>query len=163
MIIFEDDIKYDGWVKPVLVFPILLLVVLGVLFYIDAHSSDIFPKEPASKSELAAIVLFASAVFVPAVYWVVMPRKICVTQEGIRLAFSGFTWNVPYKTIETIKPERGWIVFWAHTFITSYGSQIEIVRKNRLKIRICPRRRDEFVQYANRALEDWKRMRLSGG
>jgi len=162
MIIFEDKIKYDSWIKPVLVFPMILLVVLGILFYVDAHSSDIFPKEPAAKSSLAYIVLFASAVFVPAVYWLVLPRKIYVTQEGIRLAFSGFSWNVPYKTIETIKPERGIIVWWAHSFITSYGSQIEIVRKDRLKIRVCPSRRDEFLQYANRALSDWVHLHRSG-
>lgn len=163
MIVFEDNIKYDGWIKPVLVFPILLLIILGVLFYIDARSSDIFPQEPASKSDLAAVVLFASVVFVLAVYWLVMPRKIYVMLEGIKIEFGAFSWNVPYKTIETIKPERGWIVFWAHSFITSYGSQLEIVRKNRMRIRICPSRRDEFVQYANRALEDWRRTRLSCG
>jgi hypothetical protein len=161
MIIFEDNIKYDTWIKPVLVFPIILLVVLGIIFYVDAHYSDIFPKEPTAKSELASIALFASTVFILAAYWLFLPRKIYVTQEGIKLKFNSFSWNIPYKTIESFKPAQGIIVFWAHTFITSYGSQIEIVRKNRLKIRVSPSRRDEFLQYANRALEDWTRMRRS--
>jgi len=162
MIIFEDEIKYDTWVKPVLVLPIILLVVLGIIFYVDAHYSDIFPNEPAAESGLASIVLFASTVFVLAVYWLVLPRKIYVTQEGIKLEFRSFSWNIPYKTIESVKPAQGMIVFWAHTFITSYGSQIEIVRKNRLKIRVSPSRRDEFLQYANMALADWRRMHRLG-
>lgn len=163
MIIFEDNIKYDGWVKPLLIFPILLVIGMGVMFYIDAHFSDILPKEPAADAAVGAIVLFVSAVFIPAVYWIVLPRKIYVMREGIKISFSGFSWNVHYSTIETISPVSGWIVFWTHSFITSYGSQIEIVRKYRMRIRVCPSRRDEFVQYANRALEDWRRISRSGG
>jgi len=155
LIIFEDGIKYDAWMKPFLVFPLVLLIVLGTLFYIDAHDSDIFPKEPATESKLASAVLFASTVFVLAVYWLVLPRKIFVTQEGIKLKFGSFSWNIPYKSIESFKPAKGMIVWWAHSFITSYGSQIEIIRKNRLKIRVSPSRRDEFLQHANKALADW--------
>jgi hypothetical protein len=155
LIIFEDSIKYDEWVKLFLVFPLVLLIVLGTLFYIDAHYSDIFPKEPATESKTASAVLFASTVFVLAIYWLFLPRKIFVTQEKIKLKFGSFSWIIPYKTIESIKPAKGLIVWWAHSFITSYASQIEIVRKNRLKIRISPGRRDEFLQHANRALADW--------
>jgi hypothetical protein len=162
LIIFEDNIKYDAWVKPLLVFPLVLLIVLGVLFYIDAYNSDIFPKEPGKDSKTASAVLFGSIVFVLAIYGLVLPRKIFVTQEGIRLKFSGFSWNIPYKAIKSVKPAWGIIVWWAHSFITSYGSQIDIVRKNRLKIRVCPSRRDEFLQSANKALEDWTHIHRFG-
>ena len=162
MIIFEDSIKYDAWVKPLLVFPFVLLIVLGILFYVDAHDSDIFPKEPATESRMASTVLFASAVFVLAIYWLVLPRKILITQEGIKIKFSCFSWNIPYRTIKSVKPAEGLIVWWAHSFITSYRSQIEIVRKYRLKIRVCPSRRDEFLQSANKALEDWMHLRRFG-
>jgi hypothetical protein len=122
IVIFEDNIKYDAWMRPVLVFPIVLLVVLGILFFIDARYSDLFPREPAAKSELASFVLFASVVFVLIVYWIVLPRKIYVTQEGIKLKLGVFCWNIRFKTIESIKPATGILVLWAHTFITSYGS-----------------------------------------
>jgi len=162
LIIFEDDIKYDVWVKRLLVLPLVLLIVLGILFYIDAHSSDIFPKEPPKESKTASAVLFASTVFVLAIYGLVLPRKIVVTQERIKLKFSGFSWNIPYQTVKSFKPAKGMIVWWAHSFITSYGSQIEIVRKNRFKIRVSPSRRDEFLQHANKALEDWMHIRRFG-
>ncbi len=162
LIIFEDSIKYDEWIKPLLVFPLVLLIVMGVLFYIDARYSDIFPKERGTESQTASTVLFASVVFVLAIYWLVLPRKIFVTQDGIRIKFSTFSWNIPYQTIKSVKPAKGLIVWWAHSFITCYGSQIEIVRKYRLKIRVCPSRRDEFLQHTNKALEDWTHLHRIG-
>jgi len=155
-IIFEDSIKYDPWIKAVLVFSFVLLIVLGILFYVDAHDSDIFPKEPATESKTGSVVLFISAVLLLAVYWLILPRKIAVSQDGIILKFSGFNWTIPFKTIKSIKPASGIIVWWAHSWITSYGSQIEIARKNRLKIRVSPSRRDQFLEYAYKAFADWK-------
>jgi hypothetical protein len=153
--IFENSIKYDPWVKAVLALSLVLLVVLGILFYVDAHDSDIFPKEPASKSRTGSVVLFASAVFVLAVYWLILPRRIAVSQEGIVLQFNGFSWKIPFRTITSIRAARGIIVWWAHSWITAYGSQIEIIRRHGLKIRVCPSRRDQFLEYANKALADW--------
>jgi hypothetical protein len=117
LIIFEDSIKYDKWVKPFLVFPLVLLIVLAILFCMDAYYSDIFPKEPGAKSKTASAVLFASTVFVLAIYWLVLPRKIFVTQDGIKIKFSGFSWNIPYQAIKSVKPGEGIIVWWAHSFI----------------------------------------------
>ena len=155
-VIFEDSIKYDPWIIVVLVLSLVLLVVLGILFYVDAHGSDIFPGEPAAKSQTGSVVLFASAAFVLALYGLILPRRIAVSREGIVLRFNGFSWKIPFRTITSIKTAKGIIVWWAHSWITSYGSQIEIFRKHRLKIRICPARRDQFLEYANRALTDWK-------
>ena len=155
-IIFEDDIKYDPWVKFLLGLSFVLLVVLGILFYVDAHDADIFPKEPAAESGTGSVVLFVSAVLLLAVYWLILPRKIAVSQEGIVLKFRSFKWNLPFRTIKSIKAARGIIVWWGHSWITSYGSQIEIARKYRLKIRVSPSRRDQFLEYANKALADWQ-------
>ena len=154
-IIFEDNIKYDAWVKPVLVVPLVLLIVLGALFYIDGHHSNIFPKEPPRESRIAFIVLCFSTVLTIAAYWLFLPQKIIVSQEGIGVKFGGFSWNIPFKTIASVKVAKGLIVWRTYSAITSYKSQIVIVRKNRLKIRISPSRRDQFLEFANRALADW--------
>jgi hypothetical protein len=160
-IIFEDSIKYDPGIKVVLVLSLVLLVVLGILFYVDATDSDIFPGEPAAESRTGSVVLFASAVFVLALYWLILPRSIAVSQEGIVLRFNGFSWKIHFRTIESIKAARGIIVWWAHSWITSYGTQIEIIRRHRLKIRVSPARRDQFLEYANKALADWKNTHLA--
>jgi hypothetical protein len=156
LVIFEDSIKYDLGIKIVLVFSLVLLVVLGILFYVDAHESDIFPGEPAAESRTGSLVLFASVVLLVAVYWLILPRAIAVTQEGLILRFRAFNWNIPFATIRSIESASGIIVWWAHSWITSYRSQIEIIRKYRLKIRFSPTRRDQFLEYAHKAFADWK-------
>jgi hypothetical protein len=161
LIIFEDSIRYDPGIKVVLVLSLVLLVVLGILFYVDAHDSDIFPGEPAAESRTGSAVLFASAVFALAVYWLILPRTIAVSQEGIVLKFSGFSWKIPFKTIVSIRAARGIIAWWAHSWITSYGTQIEIIRRHRLKIRVSPARRDQFLEYANKAFTDWRNTHLA--
>jgi len=163
LIIFEDNIKYDAWVKLVLVFSLVLLIVLGILFYIDGHHSNIFPKEPPRESRIAFVVLCFSTVFTAAVYWLFLPRKITVSQDGIKTKFGGFSWNIPFQAIESIKAAKGLVARRGFSCITSYKSQIVIVRKNRLNIRISPSRRDQFLESADRALADWRQMHQSGG
>ena len=155
-VIFEDSIRYDPWIKVVLELSVVLLVVLGIIFYIDAYKIDIFPKERAAGSRVGSLVLFASAVFVLAVYWLILPRTIAVSQEGIIIRFNPLRWKIPFRTIESIKPAQGIIVFWAHSWITAYATQIEIRRRYRLKIRVSPARRDQFLEFANRTLADWR-------
>ena len=156
LVIFEDNIKYDFWIKVVLVLSLVLLIVLGILFYVDARDSDIFPGELAAESRTGSFVLFAAAVFLMAVYWLILPRTIAVSQESLILRFRAFSWNIPFATIRSINPASGIIVWWAHSWITSYRSQIEIIRKYRLKIRVSPSRRDQFLEYAHKAFADWK-------
>jgi len=156
LVIFEDNIKYDPGIKVLLAFSLVLLVVMGILFYADANGSDIFPGEPAAESRIGAFALFAATVFLLAVFWLILPRTIAVSQEGLILRFRAFSWNIPFATIKSIKPASGIIVFWAHSWITSYRSQIEITRKYRLKIRISPIQRDLFLEHASRAFVDWK-------
>jgi len=156
LVIFEDSIKYDIWIKVVLVLSVVLLIVLGILFYVDARDSDIFPGEPVAESRTSSFTLFAAAVFLMAVYWLVLPRTIAVSQEGLILKFRAFRWNIPFATIRSIEPASGMIVWWAHSWITSCRSQIEIIRKYRLKIRVSPSRRDQFLEYAHKAFADWK-------
>src|SRR4030042_7187715 len=131
LVIFEDSIKYDLGIKIVLCFSPRLLITLGILFYVDAQDSDIFPGEPAAESRTGSFVLFAAAVFLLAVYWLILPRTIAVSHDGLILRFRAFSWNIPFATIKSIKPASGIIVWWAHSWITSYRSQIEIIRKYR--------------------------------
>ncbi|NTV79964.1 MAG: hypothetical protein HGA24_00875 [Candidatus Aminicenantes bacterium] len=160
-VIFEDGIKYDFWIKVVLVLSLGLLIGLGILFDVDARDSDIFPGEPAAESRTGSIVLLAAAVFLIAVYWLILPRTIAVSQECLILRFRAFNWKIPFASIRSINPASGVFVWWAHSWITSYRSQIEIIRKNRLKIRVSPSRRDQFLEYAHKAFADWKNAHLA--
>ena len=157
LVLFEDNIKYDAWIKAALVFPIILLIALGILFYIDAHYSDVIPSESKPESNFGAIILFASVPFVLVVYWMFLPRKIYVLQDRIKIKLGQFYLNVGFDNIESVKPARGIIIFSSFSSITSFSSQVEIIRKRGLNWRISPSRRDQFVEYVNRAMSDWKR------
>ena len=159
LVLFEDSIKYDPWVKIALVFPIILLITLGILFYIDAHYSDIIPSEPEAESSFGAIILFASVPFVLVVYWLLLPRKIYILQDRIKIKLGQFYLNVRFDNIRSVKPAKGIIIFSSFSSITSYSTQIEIIRKRGLNWRISPSRRDQFLEYVNRAMSDWKRTR----
>ena len=158
LVLFEDQIKYDPWVKIALVFPIIFLLALGILFYIDAHYRDVIPSEPESDSNTAAIIIFASVLFVLVVYWLSLPRKIYVLQDRIKLKIGEFFWNVPFETIESVKSAKGIIVWKGFSSITSCSTQIEIVRSKGQNIRISPARREQFLEYVERAMSDWKRV-----
>jgi hypothetical protein len=157
LVLYEDRIKYDFWVKAALIFPIVLLIAMGLFFYVDAHYKDLLPKESAKDSNMGALILFATAPFVLFVYWMVLPKKIFVLQDRIRLQFGQFFWNVSFKTVESVRASRGLGVWCLYSSITSYSTQIEIVRRNRGNIRVSPASRDRFLDYVNRALSDWKR------
>jgi len=159
LVLFEDSIKYDPWVKVALVFPIILLIALGILFYIDAHYSDIIPSESEAESNMGAIILFASVPFVLVVYWLLLPRKAYVLQDRIKIKLGQFLFNISFDNIESVKPAKGIIIFSSFSSITSYSTQIEIVRKRGLNMRISPSRRDQFLEYVNRAISEWKRTR----
>ena len=159
LVLFEDSIKYDVWIKAALVFPIILLIALGILFYIDTHYSDVIPSESETESNFGAIILFASVPFVLVVYWLLLPKKIYVLQDRIKIKFGQFYLNVSFDNIESVKPARGIIVFSSFSSITSFSTQIEIIRKRGLNWRVSPSRRDQFLEYVNRAISDWKRTR----
>jgi hypothetical protein len=156
-ILYEDSPKYDRWVKLLLVFPVVLLLVMGFLFYVDASYRDLFPKEPQKESLIAAYVLFGNVIFVLFIYWLVLPHKIYILQDRIRLKWGQFFLNIPFEKIESIKAAKGIIAWFTISFITSYSRQVNIAKKCGLKIRISPSNREQFLEYSNRAIADWKR------
>lgn len=159
LVLFEDQIKYDPWVKIVIIFPVILLIALGVLFYIDANYKDVIPSESETDSNTAVIIILASVFFVLVIYWLSLPRKIYVLQDRIKLKFGQFFWSIPFETIKSVKPAKGIVVWRGFSSITSYSTQIEIVRSKRQNVRISPTRRDQFLVYVKRAMSDWKQTR----
>jgi hypothetical protein len=155
-VIYEDRIKYDRWIKAVLVLPVVLFIILGVLFYIDAKYSDIFPRETARKAIIASIDLFVAAPLVLVVYRLSLPRTIYIFKDRIRIKFGAFFFNIPFETVESVKAAKGIISRRAISSTTSFSTQIEIVRKRQRNIRVSPSQREQFLGHANRALSDWR-------
>jgi hypothetical protein len=156
-VLYEDTVKYEFWAKVLLVFPVILLVAMGIFFYDYAHNRDV-PTEVEIAFHTVSLVLFLTAPFILLVYWFVLPTKIYILQDRIRIKYGRFFWNIRFNTIETVKTARGIPPLFSNSSVTSYRNQIEIVRRGRMNIRLSPSRRDQFVEHANRALSDWRRI-----
>lgn len=156
-VLYEGTVKYEFWAKVLLAFPVILLIAMGAFFYDYAHYRDV-PSEVETAFHAVAIVLFLTAPFILLVYWLVLPTRIYILQDKIRIKYGRFFWNIRFDTIETIKTARGIPPLMSNSSVTSYRNQIEIVRKHRMNIRLSPSQRDRFVEHANRALSDWRRI-----
>ena len=157
MVIYEGSIKYELWAKIVLAFPPVLVIAMGILFYRFAQTPDSVPGETELGLRIASWVLFATAPFILFIYWLVLPTKIVIHSDRIRVQYGRFFWNVRFDTIESVKAARGIPPVWSNSSVTSYRNQIEIIRKGKMNIRLSPDNRDRFLDHANRALSDWKR------
>jgi len=156
LVLYEGGIKYDRWVKVVLVFPVVLFIILAVLFYIDARYSNIFPGETARKAMIAFIDLLVAIPLVLVIYRLSLPRKIFIFPDRIKIKFGVFFFNIPFETIESVKPAKGIFTGRAISAMTSLNTQIEIVRKARSNIRVSPNQLDQFLGQANSALSNWR-------
>ncbi len=156
-IIFEDNVKYDLWFKIILVGSIVVLIAVGIMFFIDAYSRDILPEEPMEDSKIGAIIMFVATAFLLLVYGAVLPRKLFIYRDKIRIKYGLFFYNIPFSKIDFYAKTRGLPLGNYLISATSLKNQIEIVRKRGLKIRISPSRMDFFLEAFNRAVEDWEK------
>jgi hypothetical protein len=156
-ILYEASFKYEHWAKILLAFPIILLIAMGIYFYNSARLQQGLSAVTAQGFQVASVVLFATAPFVLFVYWLVLPRKIYILQDRIRIKYGQFYWNVRFDTIESMKAARGIPLIWSNSSVTSYRNQIEIVRIKKMNIRLSPDNRDQFLDYANQTFAEWKR------
>jgi len=156
-VLFEDDVKYDLWLKIVLVGSIVVLIALGIMFSIDAYYRDILPEEPIEDSKIGAIILFAATAFVLLVYGIVLPRKLFIYRDKTRIKYGLFFYNIPFSKIESYAKTKGLPLGNYISSSTSLKNQIEIVRKRGWKIRISPNRLDLFLEALNQAVEDWEK------
>jgi hypothetical protein len=161
IMLYETPIKYERWAKILLGFPIVLVIAMGIYFYSMARSQHGISDMTAHGFHVASIVLFATAPFILLIYWLVIPTKIFIHQDRIRIKYGQFYWNVRFETIESVTAASGIPPAWSNSSVTSYRNQIEIVRIRKRNIRLSPDNRDQFLDQANRALAAWKRTQSS--
>ncbi len=149
-------IKYGPWIKTLFIFPVGFAVVLGALFYVVAHYTNLISIEAAQELDKAAIIMFSLALFILFVYWLFLPQKIFVLQDRIMIRFGRFHWNIPFEKIERVEVAKKIKSRKSHNLITCLKVKIEIVVKKGKNIRISPVERDQFLGYVERSMSNWK-------
>ena len=139
-ILYEDKPHYDVGMKAIMALP-LLFVIIG-MFFVESNE---------------AIVMFATAALIAAIYWAVFPRRYRILSSKVRIVLGGpFGFNIPFDTIETAIQPKGMAI--GINFATSFSSKnaVVIVRKSKLNVNITPGNRELFLENMDRALESWR-------
>lgn len=157
MILYETPVKYERWVKFVIALPAILLVVAGLVLSRIVHIPGVNPSGSGRELHIVSTVFFATAPFILFIYWLVLPTRISIHQDKMRVKFGRFFWTIRFETIESVRAASGFPPAFSHSSVTSYRNQVEIVRKSRMPVRLSPENRDEFLGHIHRALSEWKR------
>lgn len=137
LLIYEDKPKYDTATK-------LTIIIIPTFCLFIAFQ---YP-EPQ---------LFAIAVVVLAVFWIIFPRRYQIFEDKLRVVLGKpFSFNIPFEAIKSAgAPQKiGFGMNWA-TSMTKRG--VEITRKKRMNVFITPSDGDSFIENLNGALADWRK------
>jgi hypothetical protein len=86
----------------------------------------------------------------------VLLRKIYIQTDKLTLKIGPFLWHIPFHSIGDVKPFVGLLrQFNVIGFVTSCRSQVEIVRKSKMNIRISVENSVEFLDVLKRTLSEW--------
>jgi hypothetical protein len=146
-VIYEDTPRYDVYLKAIMVLPVFFIVA-GIYYLITAQVE-------------AAAGMFATTLFMAAVYWAIFPRKYLILDSRIRIVLGGpFSFTIPFDNLETARAPEG--VSLGINFATTFLSKraVEIIRKKGVKVNITPNNREPFLENLNKALNDWRRYNI---
>lgn len=141
-LVYEEKPKFDVWMIGVLGLPVLLLIVPALFMNVS---------DPETSISLLGI-----AAFIVIVYWIIIPRKYCIMNDGVKIILGGpFTFNTPFNKIETARKIRGMAM--GINFATSFRNGVEIVRKRRMNINITPSNIELFLEKLDLSLTEWRK------
>lgn len=155
-VLFEDDVKYDLWLKIIIAGAVVVLVLLAGMFYVDAYLKDILPDEPAQDSKAGMLFMVATLVFVLMVYSAFLPKKFIILRDRLRIRSKLFSYSIPFSNVESFFRAKGLPLGYYLSSATSLKNQVEFVRKKGRRVRISPVRMDLFMEALERAFEEWK-------
>ena len=107
------------------------------------------------------LALLAEAFIIGLIFWVVFPRKYQVYEDHVRIMLGGpFSVKVGFDKIKKIEVTSR--LTFSVNFVTKFTKNcVEIAKKRGLSIAITPRDNDLFVEKANEALSQWKKISLT--
>ena len=141
-LIYEDNPRYDLWLKLILGGVLLLTLVLGFV---------LLPQDIE-----AALVMFGVTLFDALLFKAVLPQRLQIFEDTLRIVLGGpLATNIPLSDIKYARYGSGrkTFIYWGIRFATSYKGVVEIVRKKGLNLVISPTHYETFVELLNQALE----------
>lgn len=144
-IIYEDKPHYDIWIKAIIAFPLIIIIIPGLYSFINDDTD-------------AAIGMLITAAFIIIAFWVILPRRYLVLDSKIKIALGGpFSFTIPFDTIKSARIPKGATI--GINFVTSFSAKnaVEIDRRKRLNVNITPGDRELFLRAVDKALTGWRK------
>lgn len=157
MMLHEMSFKYERWLKFVLVFPVILMAGAGLILSGLVPILGILPEGLDGEMRLSGFFMIGGAAFTLFIYWLMLPVKVLIHTDKLRIQYGRFFWTIPFETIESVRAAKGLPGPGVQGSVTSFKTQVEISRRKGRAVRISPEHRDEFLDRTNQALEDWRR------
>lgn len=149
-VVYEDCPRYDvSYLIGPIVF-VAFLLGLALYFYVN--------------DPVFGLLLFAPALVVGVTNWALLPRKLCILDDRIKIVQGGpFSSKILFNTIEsahivTTESHRGIFAPLRINWETchSINGSIEIIRKGALRVTISPQSPELFLENLNKALNSWQ-------
>jgi hypothetical protein len=149
-VLYEDSSRYDlSYLTGPVVF-VSLLLILALYFYLD--------------DPLFGLLLLAPALLVGLANYALLPRKICILEDRIKIAQGfAFSTKILFSTIEsaqitTIESDSGIFTPLRLNWETSHAKNgsIMIIRKKKMNATISPKNPDLFLDNLNKAVDAWR-------
>ena len=145
MLLYRDKPRYGLFLKLICMIPVAFLGG-SLYFWLSGDNSG-------------CLVMLTQAFIFGLIFWIVFPRTYQVYEDHLRIVLgTPFSVKVGFHNIKKIRiTSRTGLTVNFVTRITR--SCVEIVQKRGLGIAISPTDSDAFVENANRALEQWLKIK----
>ncbi len=138
---YEEKSKYDGWFIAVLAVPVAIIAITAI--YVGLIGS------------VNAYAILILDLFIILCLWLLMPRKFCIMNNGVRVFLGGgINFSIPFRKIKQVRKMEG--VSIGINFATSSKTALEIVISGGMNINIAPENRDLFVEHLNKTIDRWR-------
>jgi hypothetical protein len=140
-LIYRDKPQYGLFFKLILIIPAAFLI--GSLYYWLSGDTP------------GGLALLIDVFLIGVIFWAVFPREYQVYGDHLRIVMGGpFSVNAGFQNIKTVRI-TGSTAFSINFVTRITRNYVEIVKKKGWSIVITPTNNELFVEYSNRALEQW--------
>lgn len=139
-LVYEDDSRFDFWLKALLGLVLAGTFVGGVALL--------------SKDFAGAMTMFGVSIFDALLFKLIFPRKLQIFEDRVRVVLGGpFSFSIPFASIKMARrvPNSALLLTSVH-FASSARFVVEIARKRGMGVTISPASGELFLEQLNQAL-----------
>jgi hypothetical protein len=141
-LVYESKAAYDTWLKIVLAFPPVLLII-ETYFLARESTEDL-------------LIMIATLAFLSIIYYLVLPRGYRIYNDKVAVLLGQpCSFSINFATIKSADRLKG--IGFGVNYAGSGRNTITLHRKKRMDVNIAPVDPDIFLSNLEKALQEWKK------